>query len=151
MEVEDYFDPVDFYTNDDPPNDQIPTPTKHTNINSENSAVSVSVSVSNEFDSQKSLNSLRRSGRPKPPAETLISSPPAIKFYESTVIRKNSRSSSSSSSKISRTVEETEPAALTMNNSKVLKLKLTSPPSAKGSKENLDDTTPKRYSFFHLF
>ena len=154
MEVDDHFDPVDFYTND-PPSDQMVTSSeKDANINlTLSNSISAPTATYSDKDSegqcQKTANSLRRSGRPKPAAESLISSPPAIKFYESTVIRKKSRSSSS------RMVKTSSEDSLNLNSnaahgSKLLKLKLTGPHGIKSSKENLDEdgaaAPPKRYS-----
>lgn len=83
-----------------------------------------------------SSSNLRRSIRPKPPPESLISSPPAIKFYESTVIRKSlapssrsikvNRSKSKHSSPISSSVATTTDSIspLVLPSKKVLKLRM---------------------------
>ena len=78
MEIDDHFNPVDFYANDSfNSGDQVDVAASYTPSNSDN------VSNSTNFNAQveRSANvNLRRSVRPKPAAESLISSPPAIKF-----------------------------------------------------------------------
>lgn len=76
----DHFDPVAFYTSTEE------------DLKSEN--ISEIVSETNPGP-RTETSRLRRSIRPKPSVEALISSPPAIKFYKSTVIRSKSNSNSS--------------------------------------------------------
>lgn len=145
---EDHFDPVDFYSGDGDGDDSKATES----IGSQNENLAVPASTT------MSTPNLRRSGRPKPAAEALISSPPAIKFYESTVIRSKGnrdstlkpRSTSSRSAKVSNTqfrnnsdkiaMEQPVPA---LNESSVLKLRLPMG-SQSSSKENISSTTDKR-------
>ena len=73
---EDHFDPVAFYSS----------------VEDDGNGMDASTSKLDTIPMNSTPN-LRRSGRPKPATESLISSPPAIKFYESTIIRNKSRDS----------------------------------------------------------
>lgn len=84
----DHFDPVTFYSSlDDAATVKtVPNPPTLPNTTS-------------------STPNLRRSGRPKPAAESLMSSPPAIKFYESTVIRNKPTAAATKTTKKSSLTE----------------------------------------------
>jgi hypothetical protein len=166
MEIDDHFDPLDFYSNDG--SDQVPSADMTAvNKNTENNFI-INNNISSVSKSQTKVQvqasnaNLRRSGRPKPAAESLISSPPAIKFYESTVIRKTSKSSSTTTTTASRSSEKDkvfrEGGASSVDgspvaNSKVLKLRLAGSDSADSTaaaalsiKENtLEILKAKRY------
>ncbi len=125
---DDPFDPVAFYSDD--PILQ-PTVTAPAEVEAVDSAMSIS-----------SGTSLRRSVRPKPAAEALISSPPAIKFYESTVVRK----SKTTRSKLkvpptailkSEDLQPPPPSQPTDPKNQILKLRISS--SSQSSKENLSE------------
>ena len=151
MEVEDHFDPFDFYSNEPQSggdqllvNDTVTVGIINHHQNSNHSSDSNKA----QKPSTNTNLSLRRSGRPKPAADSLISSPPAIKFYESTVIRKTEKASRPSS----RSAAKNKSSDGSPLNSKVLKLRLSNPDdsqiSQNESKENVInaiDTTPKRY------
>lgn len=129
-----FFDPVAFYSSIE---DEISV-----KIGSEPAATSLTTI---------STQNLRRSGRPKPAAEALISSPPAIKFYESTVIRNKpstkTKKRSSSSSNLFTNDDDVKSVVngITgdVNDSPMLKLRLPMR-SQSSSKENISD---KRYQF----
>lgn len=109
---------------------------------------------------------VRRSIRPKPPVESLMSSPPAIKFYESTVIRKSTteRSVKVKRSSLKAMMKPLSPThvkqsssntQITMNapvsptSTRVLKLRMPSMDttlSTSQSKENLATSDSKRYN-----
>lgn len=146
---EDHFDPVDFYSGDGDDSKA----TESIGSQNENLAIPASTATSTP--------NLRRSGRPKPAAEALISSPPAIKFYESTVIRSKgnrdstlkprSTSSRRTNTKVSNTqisnnsdkIAIEQPVPALNESSSVLKLRLPMS-SQSSSKENISSTTDKR-------
>lgn len=138
MDIDDHFDPVDFYSNDC---DQASENTINNLISYQSSTVLNPNTTDNNTNSVN--NGLRRSVRPKPAAESLLSSPPAIKFYESTVIKKTSKPSNSSRS----TLRNKNNATVALGgddsplaNSKVLKLRLSGPEST--SEESISSTNP---------
>lgn len=77
--------------------------------------------------SSSTSTSIRRSIRPKPAAESLISSPPAIKFYESTIIRKSTTKDSVVKAEMSK-IKAVKPvkAPASPTSTKVLKLRMPS-------------------------
>lgn len=82
-------------------------------------------------------STLRRSVRPKPAAEALISSPPAIKFYESTVVRK---SKNKLKTPVATLTEESSTTDSFTSKNQILKLRLSSTStSAQSSKENISE------------
>ena len=114
-----------------------------------NSSVSLSTPQRKTTGEFNISSGVRRSIRPKPASEALISTPPAIKFYESTIIRTKSttakplklkmNSSKAANSLVdSKTSEINEKDASASSNSKILKLRLSSSDSSinSSSKEN---------------
>lgn len=126
---DDPFDPVAFYSDDPILQSTVPAPAE---VEAVDSAISIS-----------SGTSLRRSVRPKPAAESLISSPPAIKFYESTVVRK-SKTTRSKLKVLPTAILKSEdpqpplpPSQTTDSKNQILKLRISS--SSQSSKENLSE------------
>ena len=122
----DHFDPVAFYSS------------------TEDASKSLAIPLArNGPSSVASGLNLRRSGRPKPAAEALISSPPAIKFYESTVIRSKPGSSSTSKARKKTLPSSSNPANEAINavttEASILKLRLPMSNSQASSKENISD------------
>ena len=111
------FDPLDFYSDDPIATEQSSTsaPPPLTSIGTDSPNPSINK------QSKLSGSSLRRSVRPKPAAEALLSSPPAIKFYESTVIRKGdsaARSRAASLAKLKQPPQQQNQNHLTSSNDK---------------------------------
>lgn len=143
MEID--FDPVNFYsTENDLIESDLVKPVSDEHDKTEMVTVVKTITDKTSIQDGKStekFNNLRRSGRPKPAAESLLSSPPAIKFYESTVIRKSSdpKKRSASSLRAGKSSVSTNGSSP----SKTLKLRLA---GSNASKENLasSEATPKR-------
>lgn len=140
MEIDDHFDPVDFYYNDPLNGDQVTSTINNiaTEESTENIINNQPINSNNDHSftrknhTSDEPSNLRRSGRPKPAAESLISSPPAIKFYKSTVIRKSKSGKPSPSLSSSRSALRNKNSVdgSPVANSKVLKLRLSSSDSA---------------------
>ena len=125
------------------------------------------LSKNSKLNSSNSItgnSKLRRSVRPKPTPESLLSSPPAIKFYESTLIRRRSSTKDSSTSSLRHKIKrmKTEPVAILKNENasmtpqtnQILKLRLS---SENRSKENINEELQplqqlsKQYAFYFYF
>lgn len=155
MEIDYHFDPMTFCSTDNDLVEVKPASDAITIIEHDQTTLFAAAETTCEAPNQgghstENSSNLRRSGRPKPAAESLLSSPPAIKFYESTVIRKSSdpKKRSASSLRAGKSSANTNGSSSPSSQSKTLKLRLadSNTSTSKGKENENSEATPKRYN-----